>query len=292
VTLRSSGLDGVVTDVLVRPGETIRTWDEVLAVNGVMRIAAATDRPFHRTLRFGSEGDDVLMLEHLLASSGRIESVPDRVYDRGTVAAIKELERSLGVDRPTGEFDPGLVIWLPAPTVQVDELDVSVLDPAPTLGEVIVEGARPLRRLQLTEPTGDRLAGIEPGSYELVVDGTVLGIVDDPDALGATVRQAFRRLMHQAGADSTPDAYGMDGVIRLIQPRRSTLVPTSSVMTDHTGEQTCIWVKEEGDHRVVPITVEGGSLGATQIAEPLDDEIEILVNPVDVLEAPQCPSSS
>lgn len=294
VELRSPGMDGVVTAVLIESGQTVKNWDEVIAVDGVSRVALHTAEPFYRPLAFGARGTDVLQLEQLLAEAGLLEEVPDEVFSRETEAAIKGLEAQLGVVRPVGVFQPEYVVWLPLPEMVVDSIHVSVSDRGLPAGEPIADSERPLTSLRLIDSSGADLSELVPGQYELYFGSTAAGRVVDSAALGSDLQQAFLRYradqIDRLGGEFD-EAQSLEATLRLVDELRVTVVPTSAVATDLAGGQTCLWVRDGAAHRALPVVVVGGTLGATEVAELLPDEMEILVNPLDILEDASCPSA-
>lgn len=290
--LRSPGLSGIVTKVMIEPGDSVENWTVILAVDGIQRVALRTAEPFYRPLSYRSRGADVLQLEQVLVQAGLLEGEPDTLFDRATRNAVKEFESALGVDLPQGVFDPEYVIWLPRPIVIVDEVRQSVFDTAPTQGEVIAATERPLESLQLTDVNGDAIAELEPGVFELSVGRTVLGVISDPQELAPTIQKAFQAIDRTApspAASASQDTTAIRAEMRRVTPLSVVTVPTSAVATDQTGTRFCVWVLRGTIHEPVDVNPVGGSLGATHLTTVLPDNAELLVNPLDILEDPSCP---
>ncbi|GAA2080030.1 peptidoglycan-binding protein [Streptomyces albiaxialis] len=97
--------NGIVT-WLPAEGDTLKRGDTVYGVDGskVPLLYGAT--PFYRTLKPGSEGDDVKTLEKNLAALGYTGFTVDDDYTSGTAEAVRDWQEDLGQEE-TGQAGPG-----------------------------------------------------------------------------------------------------------------------------------------------------------------------------------------
>ncbi|MGK2965630.1 MAG: hypothetical protein ACSLFM_08475, partial [Tepidiformaceae bacterium] len=125
--------DGTITAVYVAAGAEVTSGQRVVAVDGVDRFAFASARPFYRELRSGDTGADVVALNEMLVALGYLAAVPfdPAIYPYSTYQAVYNLEAALGIGRPTGVFDPGLVAWLPESPFAIATLEPEVAAGAP-----------------------------------------------------------------------------------------------------------------------------------------------------------------
>jgi hypothetical protein len=100
VALVAPAWAGTITDVFVTPGDTITEGAPIAQVDGVARVAAATDIPMYRSLGLNDRGADVEQVQQFLR---RIEvldaaaALQSGVYDRPTREAVSRLAALLGV---------------------------------------------------------------------------------------------------------------------------------------------------------------------------------------------------
>lgn len=124
---------------------------------------------------------------------------------------------------------------------------------------------------------------------------------DDPDAggseehasqVGAHLVAAGREVvLHTARVRGAPRETERDGIPALIRrrtPLQALAIPSSSVMTNAAGT-LCVWLPEDKGYRAVTVTIAGARGGVTNVATGLEASQQVLANPAQVLENPQCP---
>lgn len=108
---------GLIEAVLAEPGQTLRSGQPVLVVDGITRIGVASDRPFARRLSVGDVGMDVTALNGLLSALSFPAADSDRFTDT-TRAGVRAFSKSIGAgDQAT--FNPSWVIFLPSADILV-----------------------------------------------------------------------------------------------------------------------------------------------------------------------------
>ncbi|GGS04835.1 peptidoglycan-binding protein [Streptomyces aureoverticillatus] len=108
-------------------GDTVRRDGRLYEVNGTsVRLMYGT-QPMYRTLKTGSEGEDVRQLERNLQALGYAAGLAvDDTYTAGTAAAVKRWQKAHD-RRQTGRVGPGDVAFAPS-SVRVKSADTAVGD--------------------------------------------------------------------------------------------------------------------------------------------------------------------
>lgn len=280
--IRWAGLAGKVTRVAVAPGAKISSGSVVAEVDGVEVVAHHSEEPFYRPLGTGSRGSDVAALEGMLTAAGLLEGAPDDVFDRATTAALKEWQRARGVPEPTGVLDPATILWLPEPTVVVDEVALAVGAPAPGWGEAVL-----IRPAVLGGAEGPWPEGLpEAQRLDVIVgSGTVTGVMEGervrivPEGLAALADALFR---------------GAEAVTLPVRPTATVgdrwAVPTRAVAVGPDATP-CVWTPSGTGYDAVEVTVVGSTpSGETVLSLGSRDVPRVLVNPDEILDDPTCPS--
>lgn len=268
---------GTVLETLVNPGDTIHPGDVVALVDSIERIAWHTDRPFFRVLGRGASGDDVSQLQRLLNTAGYYEGEVDGSYGGGTVAAVREWAGDLGVEKPSGSFDPGWIVWLPDPSFEVAIVAITPGAAAPSPGTNILTGETPLLGAEFLTIDGETfergpgwVAEFETGQIPLGVDGQI-----GSDALGN-----LEALLPSA-EDEIPLTF------KRAQPLDVVEVPATAIMTNGDGD-TCVWVEQSADYQAVPVIVGTATTRVVNVTG-VPPETPVLTNPGEVLEQSACP---
>jgi len=268
---------GTVLETVVNPGDTIQPGDVVAVVDNIERIAWHTDRPFFRELGRGATGDDVSQLQLLLNTAGYYEGEVDGSYGGGTVAAVREWALDLGVEKPSGRFDPGWIVWLPDPRFEVAVVEITPGAAAPSPGTNILTAATPLVGAEFLTIDGEPfergpgwVAGFESGQIPLGADGQI-----DSDALGN-----LEALLPSA-EDEIPLTF------KRSQPLDVVEVPATAIMTNDAGD-TCVWVEQSADYQAVPVIVGSATARVVKVTG-VPPDTPILANPGEVLELSACP---
>jgi hypothetical protein len=273
---------GTITSVTVKPGETLADGAVLFQVDGIDRVGFASTIPFYRPISPGTEGADVVELHRLLVAKGLLDAIPaePRVATFATGQAIGDLAESLGAARAT-TFDPGWVVFLPAPNLVAETVDLKVGQQAPAQGAVIITTPGTVTSARVVSGNQEPLTFAPGVEYVAVVDGETLAI--DP-ATQSIVEADLPRL--RAPRENERD--GIPALTKRKTPLQALAVPSSAVMTNESGT-LCLWLPEGDDYRAVTVTVAGARGGVTNIASGLEASQQVLSNPAQVLDEPQCP---
>jgi hypothetical protein len=277
--------EGTVTDVLVKPGDVLKSGQAVLAINGVTRIAFASVRPFWRSLVPQDSGADVAMLNQVLSELG-LSATNGNTWTAATTQGVKDLQTQylqVAATSTVESFDPAWIIWLPKEKLRLGSIAATVGSPAPAAGEVVLTGRQRLVRTTIQDLEGQPLAlnNEQPWVFETTEFGNRLNIEEGQlsDASVAELRQ-----------QAQPGSESLSGTLRYKTPRQVASVPTTAVLNQ--GSQTCIWVASDTQSTshltALPVTVVSGSATATFLEPLANPDAKILVNPAAVAELPPC----
>ncbi len=141
----TAAVDGKVGHVAVSDGDTVEAGDELLTVDGRMRVAVHGDFSFYRQLDVGSVGADVRQLETVLSAAGYHVGEVDALYTEETRSGLAAWQADHGYIGAAPEADEVVTVSLqgnPAGYVVGPVNAVSVrIGPA-------VSAANPLRESQ------------------------------------------------------------------------------------------------------------------------------------------------
>lgn len=272
---------GIVTAIRVTPPVELTSGDALVDIDNVTRLVAGTAKPFWRNLISGDRGEDVGMLQRLLADLGYYDGVVDEEFGLGVRAGVDALARSLGVSRPDGTFRYDWIVWLPESSFVIQTADLAVGRPPPTAGQPIAVGPMPLVAANYTTP--DRLGQVDLGGWALTLGGVTVAL--DPNG---TI--PYEGLEDLASA-IRPGSEQAGGRIHLLEPLEVSIVPASAVGANRAG-LFCIWRPRSGDWEQIHVSVVGGEGETVNIigGPALRETSEVLVNPGVVIEDPTCRS--
>lgn len=278
--LTSPGFEGVVTAVYLSPGAVISDGDRVVQIDGIDRIAVRSAAPFFRRLTTRDSGSDVEALQAFLRRTGRLEAEADGVYGSTTVAAVKRLEGDLGVDKPTGTFDPAFLVWLPSDRFEIGTVLVAEANSAPSLGSPIAQARTHVAAAEVA---------FNPAAVHSVNPLIFLaGDIQVPlTAGGNSMSDNDLRVLSN---EIDPDVTSLEGFVALSEPLAAWQVPTTAVVVGESGG-LCVWLAV-GNGVFEAAEVEIGTsdaTGATLLVNGVGDGDHVLVNPFEVLENPSCP---
>lgn len=151
---------GIVTAVEVTAGDEAAQGSVLYYVNQRPVVVAAGTVPAFRAIGEGAHGADVEQLQQMLTATGFYAGDVDGQVRWGTIVAIREWQRSLGLEQ-TGIVELGDVIFVPTLPTRVSlDTDVIARDRAVTGGEQVVRAlpATPV----FTVPVTDAQAAMVP----------------------------------------------------------------------------------------------------------------------------------
>jgi hypothetical protein len=278
---------GTVQAVGLAAGASFANGGVAAVIDGVSRIGWASTRPFYRPLALEDSGSDVSDLNAMLAGMGLDADSGDEV-GYSTLAGIREFAASIGVvdARWVEQFDPGWVVFLPAATVNVGEVDLAVGGPAPQAGGTLAQLDARLASAVLVRPGSggdggdedEEAADQEPG-HPLTADpgdllslaGETLELAADRDRVADAALDATSRLVADEAA--TVGA-------RLVRPAEPDewVVPAAAIVAATYGG-TCVISGTEAHPVPVPVTVVGSDLGRAVVTGELGTGVRVIVRP-------------
>jgi hypothetical protein len=273
---------GTITAVGVAPGDTLVDGAVLFQVDGIDRFGFASSIPFYRPISPGTEGPDVVELHRLLALEDIIDDLPadPAIATFATGQAISRFAGSLGAGRTT-TFDPGWVVFLPSPDLIAASVSLKIGQPAPSQGAVIITTPGTVTSARLASGNQEPL-NFAPGvEYIAIVDGKEFTVDTATQSIAATELARLR-------APGEPERDGIPALTKRKTPLQTLAVPSSSVMTNDAGT-LCVWRLEDKAYRAVTVTIAGARGGVTNVATGLEASQQVLANPAQVLENPQCP---
>lgn len=280
--LSAPAWSGTVTDSVVAAGDTLGSGDLVLAIDGVSRMAYHTDQPFYRPILRGSEGPDVAALHVMLADLGFLDDgVGGETASASTVAGVRQLAELLSVPGKVSAFDPGWIIWLPAPAFEVGSLLFRTGDMAPPQGQPMVESLPVLESVTFIEPL------IPP---DLVAEDWVLelaGLVVEVDVSANAVEAD---VLARLAVPLAGSAESVAAVLRLAEPVPRVVVPVPAISLYADGA-TCVWIADGGGYEATPVEVGAARGDTVEVVSGLSAGVAVLSNPAEVLESAVCGDS-
>lgn len=275
-TLVAPGWQGLVTSVAIESGSAIETGDIIATIDGIRRVGVASLEPFWRTLARGDTGPDVKMLQTHLAVFGLYEGDIDDSYGRLLEAAVKEWAAELGVHKPDGSFDPAWTAWLTPDPFQVESVDLQPGSPAPPVGSTIAASPAQLASVALISIDGS--AFVANGEWTLEIQADVFPLTE-----GQPTESGLEMLAALLPIDGPPPV----ARVRLTDPVERLTVPATSVVTTYDGT-FCVYVQSGSGFAPKHVEVGLSKLSTIDIVQGIDSGDDILANPSDILNSPDC----
>lgn len=110
----ASPVGGVVTEVVVKSGETVTAGQLLLRTEGRPLVAMSGGFPFWRSIEAGSQGADVRQLKSFLAAAGFDPGAVDETFTAMTGRALAGWQEAKGLPK-TGKLEPSDVAVGPWP---------------------------------------------------------------------------------------------------------------------------------------------------------------------------------
>lgn len=258
---------GVITAVHTEPGATLRSGDRVAAVDGVHVIALASETPLFRRMALGTVGDDVRILENALAEIGFDVGIIDGAFDAALAGAVWALNESRGA---TGsEFDPSAVIWLPADSVRLADVELQPGALAPSQGQRVATLVPAVLSAALADPEAVRNTS---RGYVIEVGRKVLPVSTD-GSIAASELPALDALVADLNEQSQ-----LDVSVRYAEPVSGFAIPGSAVVPGETGY--CVMaLAAGGGYDPVKVELLEAGLGRTIVQGELAPDVEVSANP-------------
>lgn len=131
------GAGGVVTSVGFSSGDVVEVGDVLFTVGLRPVVVAEGAVPAFRPLSVKTVGADVAQLQTMLTDLGFSDAEPDGVFGSGTVRAVKQWQKSLGVD-DDGVVALGDVVFVPKLPARVAATEALTVGESVNPGDVVV----------------------------------------------------------------------------------------------------------------------------------------------------------
>lgn len=283
VALKAPAWAGLVTDIGVASGDTVRAGTRIVRVDGIWRVAAPTPVPLHEAVHGASPREETAALNSLLRAMGY--DAPGESWSWTTLVAVRNLAVDIGV--PGGGYvdflDPAWLVWSPRPEITATTVSLTAGAAAPALGEDVVVGPPRLTRVSVAPQEGGALPSVE-GAEEWVLRvgkaSVAYGAAEMADGIeGSSLAESL--------AASEPAE--VEGVLERVAPVTGWQVPIGAVHTDAAGNQ-CVFREVQGDTavRAVPVRAQRGAIGTARVHGALGPRARVLINPADVVGDRSC----
>ncbi|MFV0407242.1 MAG: hypothetical protein ACK5LN_10535 [Propioniciclava sp.] len=253
-------------------GDTIVDGQPLLQIDGRWIIANAGVIPFHRTLRLGDSGDDVLRLNELLKEQSL--AAPDGArrsrFTAATQRGVQKLNEQLGVAGVA--FEPSATVFVgPQATLLSREVNLGdVVSEDQTL-MTAVENPKDVRVLHATEqvpvdaPDGDwQIVAASGDTFTHPADSEAL----DGAAL-ATFGLRFGVLTEGESNNGSQSSLTLTGfTMEMTNPEEPVgVVPATSIFTNGEGRVCVFELSAEGSVSAVPLhrVTAGQQIGVVHI---------------------------
>jgi len=284
-----TGPQGLVTAVAATVGSSLENGDLVARIGNTWSVAMLSEAPQWRSLSTGAVGPDVESLQLFLRAVVAPDLEATGKYGRKTRNAVRELERLVGVPKPTGVSEPRFYAWTAATEFEVGSLAVAVGTPLSGDGLVLAE-ARPLVTAQQIDvsavpvPDGDYIMRLESGE--------TLDLEHDPELRASPAALARLPEVAEALKGLTSGAAAkveLPGSVQLRAPMEVVEAPPSAVSQGRDGSM-CVWVEDGEGWEAVGVDVVAIAPNGVPQLRPLESgPRRVLVNPARFLEDPRCP---
>lgn len=263
-----SGTEGTVTGVSAKPGSIMASGDTVFEVEGRPVVALAMASPLWRELSQGDKGEDVAAMQRALADLG-YEIAVDGEIGNHTLRAVADLQgiKSETDLREFGFISPGMFFWLPAKSVTVRKVRLSVGQKIAAADEA-VELDSDIRSISVAQMPSDLI----DAEHVVVFDGQEFAVdtsgkLADPSAENlALIRQTP---VFKEWEKTTGENKGQLSVPLKLKNEIRALSVSPSVVYGLEGNMGCV----SDGQRSYKVKVVGSELGQTYVQ--FEDGVEV-----------------
>lgn len=280
--------DALVQDVLIKPGDDVKTGTEIVVLDRITRVGARTAFPFDRPLGRNDRGADVGELNKFLKRQGYRFGEEDR-FTYETELGVRELAKSIGAgDQRT--FQPGWLVFLPLDSGRVNDINLEVGQPVGGTGEAVFTyaaaphtavayGQNEYENFQATLPDPGGEERVEelpesslPGGLTLTIAGEEF-TTPDSGAEFSTEELTRLALVVKQGEIAVPALLVQD------LPEDAVQIPAAAIYTSGDGA-TCLLARTTAGSlpRVEHVEVLDSTYGVA-IISGLASDVEVWLNP-------------
>lgn len=271
----TAGAGGVITE-LPAPGASIAAGGVLYKISATPVILLAGPLPAWRDFAPGmTDGDDVLQLEQNLAVFGLLTETPDTRFDWDTTSAIREWQRSLGLER-TGIIERSSVLFWSG-DFRVDSVSARLgQDVGP--GSELYQATTPEKVVDLVVSSSDRELAVTGETVNVALPNgtTIEGIIQTvgapfskpkPSGDGTTVVVPVRiALSDQAAVADLALATVTVSFSSALRDDVLTVPVDALVPLDETHYAVELPEDKTGERQLVPIEVGASSAGRVEIS--------------------------
>lgn len=256
----TTALAGIVTEIALKPGDTVKAGDRLVTIDDKPLLAFVADAPLVRELGLGDEGPDVARLQRFLGEAVEADIGDDGRFGSSTASAVSAFRRDNGLGR-SSSIGPDQLMWIGSGPLPVVEVAVGVGDRVES-GGVIATG--PAQEI-VVDVRAD-LRGFDQEPLVLTVDGVAVPF----DADSGISPEAATVLHDELGVFEE-----LPAVVALAEPIEYPAVPASAVLTGTDGG-TCV---VDLSNTVTPVTVVSTSFGRSLLFPSAALPAAVVVNP-------------
>ena len=286
-TITLPSVEGTVTQVHIHPGESLSNGQMIVSIDGIGRVAFFSDRGFYRLIDGASTGEDVALLNTMLASFGLPYSDGDK-FTSLTSAGVKQLNKNMNAPL-SAIFDPATIVIVPFTTTSIEIGDIlaqvgghvspnaTLISTAPRLiGATIIQPSSGFETDDNGEQTPSSSSAIElPQGSRLTVANHEVPVEEDDRT--RVSNQGLGLLEAVAAQDATSVA------AYLLHPSRGDerTVPAAAVVSDAAGGQ-CVLVKSGAESlRSVHVEAIASSAGRVTLRGAVAVGEQVLISSVE-----------
>ncbi len=264
MVVRAPNWHGLVTGVLVAPGDVLEDGIPIARVDGVEVRHFTLESPLYGPPMCQGDTAQVTAVRSVLSAAGLSVGSTQRLSSKDVVA-IRQYAVAIGVadGQHVTCFDPGWVAISTEPVGTIVQVDLSVGMPAPTQGEPILTGRASLVGLSLVGDTGatsiDAYLSADDSSTfastELLISGRATGVgirdLAKPEALA------------ELASLLDPTVTSTEIAVALSLSDSQYVVPATAVVAP-LGPEACIF-PASAETRSIPVIVVASSISGLVI---------------------------
>lgn len=244
----SPSWEGTVQSVNVAAGSRLADGDIVATVSGVQRRAFAGKTPLWRSLSRGDSGTDVAALNTWLADIGYTVT-QGKTFTQKTLTAVRDYAGDIGVTTKVSSFEPAWVVFLPAHSISIGEVDLTPGAPAPAAGQpVITQNQKLISATLIAEASGgdsgqdeSEATNTAPSAADTITAETdqALYVGDTKIELNTQRSAASSMGIKTLSKLVSSDATKVSAALTSAAKQGQLVVPTDAVFTD-ANSKTCV----------------------------------------------------
>jgi hypothetical protein len=225
---------GIVTSVLVRKSDKLKTGAPVYSSNDHVVIALTTTAPLFREIALGDRGRDVSDLKEALVRMGFLDSATEDIFDWSTLKAFRKMLADAGVTEREDTVDPSRILWLPEGEVTVSSVAVTVGSQAPAAGGNVLLLSPLLEAVTVDLQSVARFVDL-PYDFRFSDKSVPIG---QTSGTSVVIRDEVRLKSWSAELAGTEKEVA--GRMVMTAETSGVVVPASSVVVSQSGK-ICVW---------------------------------------------------